>query len=133
METAEPYTVSELSELGGVSRRTVRFYVQEGLIPPPHRRGRGATYGPEHLEALLRVKALQESGLKLDDIRSERSARKPRRLSFDPERELWTRIVLGPGIELHVQRGNRIPTSTRLSELADWCRLYIREKEHDDA
>jgi DNA-binding transcriptional MerR regulator len=29
------YGIDELAELGGVSRRTVRYYVQEQLLPPP--------------------------------------------------------------------------------------------------
>ena len=34
------YAIGELADLGGISRRTVRYYVQEGLLPPP--RGLGA-------------------------------------------------------------------------------------------
>ena len=31
--TAPNYSIVELAELGGVSRRTVRYYVQESLLP----------------------------------------------------------------------------------------------------
>ena len=65
----ERYSVGELADLGGVSRRTVRYYVQEGLLPAPHGVGRGDHYGREHLERLLQVKALQEAGRTLDEIR----------------------------------------------------------------
>ena len=68
MDDAQRYSVGELAELGGVSRRTVRYYVQEGLIPTPVGLGRGAHYGPEHLEKLLRVKAMQEGGMMLEEI-----------------------------------------------------------------
>ena len=61
--------VAELADLGGVSRRTVRFYVQEGLLQPPLGVGRGRHYGPEHLKRLLEVKALQEQGRSLSEIR----------------------------------------------------------------
>jgi len=37
----ERYSVGELADLGGVSRRTVRYYVQEGLLPTPLGVGRG--------------------------------------------------------------------------------------------
>ena len=38
------YDIDELADLGGVSRRTVRYYVQEGLLPAPlRRRDEGAT------------------------------------------------------------------------------------------
>ncbi len=59
VETRE-YGIAELADLGGVSRRTVRYYVQEGLLPAPLGVGRGRHYGPAHLAQLLRVKALQE-------------------------------------------------------------------------
>ncbi len=64
------YAVGELAKLGGISRRTVRYYVQEGLIPPPYGRGRGRHYNERHLAQLLRVKSLQEQGLALGEIRS---------------------------------------------------------------
>ena len=35
------YNIDELADLGGVSRRTVRYYVQEGLLPAPLGVGRG--------------------------------------------------------------------------------------------
>ena len=60
------YAVGDLAELGVVSRRTVRYYVQEGLIPPPFGVGRGNHYGREHLDRLLRVKAMQEAGQTLE-------------------------------------------------------------------
>ena len=63
------FAIGDLADLGGVSRRTVRYYVQEGLLPAPLGVGRGNHYGREHLDQLLRVKALQESGLTLDEIR----------------------------------------------------------------
>ena len=63
------YAIGDLASLGGVSRRTVRYYVQEDLLPPPFGVGRGNHYGQEHLDQLLRVKALQEAGHTLDEIR----------------------------------------------------------------
>ena len=63
------YAIGDLASLGGVSRRTVRYYVQEDLLPPPFGVGRGNHYGQEHLDQLRRVKALQEAGHTLDEIR----------------------------------------------------------------
>ena len=48
----ERYGIDEIAHLGGVSRRTVRYYVQQGLIPAPLGVGRGKHYGPEHLARL---------------------------------------------------------------------------------
>ena len=72
MQEQDPrYGIADLAELGGVSRRTVRYYVQEGLLPAPFGVGRGQHYGPAHLERLLAVKRLQQIGLALDEIRRE--------------------------------------------------------------
>jgi DNA-binding transcriptional MerR regulator len=130
MSAATRYAIGDLATLAGVSRRTVRYYVQEGLLPPPLGVGRGNHYAPEHLEQLLRVKALQESGHTLDDIRLALTE-KPRPLAAQPLRDevaarsLWRRITLMPGVELHVASTLRLPTPAQLRELAEWCRTHV--------
>lgn len=125
------FAIGDLADLGGVSRRTVRYYVQEGLLAAPFGIGRGNHYGREHLDQLLRVKALQESGHTLEEIRrSVQTA--PEKLSArrDPPadagaalpREAWRRFTLAPGVELHISADVRLPTSTKLADLAAWCR-----------
>jgi DNA-binding transcriptional MerR regulator len=120
------YNADELADLGGVSRRTVRYYVQEGLIPAPLGVGRGRHYGRLHLERLLDVKARQEAGLSLDDIRARR-APAPAGARPDPHlpRTTWRRLQLAPGVELHVAHDIRLPAPGRLDELADWCRRHL--------
>ena len=85
----ERYGIEDLARLGGVSRRTVRYYVQEGLLPAPEGAGRGAHYGPRHLDQLLAVKSMQEQGLSLDEVRDAlarpRPARHPVRHSYRRE------------------------------------------------
>jgi DNA-binding transcriptional MerR regulator len=127
------YTIGELAELGGVSRRTVRYYVQEGLIPPPAGLGRGAHYGKEHLEALLRVKAMQERGLLLEEIRLALSSGKARpagtKSPLPVPRSYWSRMEVLPGLEIHVGSRYQIPTPAKLEELFEWCRTHFRDKE----
>lgn len=135
------YGIDELAELGGVSRRTVRYYVQEQLLPAPLGVGRGNHYGGEHLERLLQVKALQEAGKSLDEIRAALSGapRRPavtkRPAAAEVPRSLWRRLTVAPGVELHVASGVRLPSQARLDELAAWCRQYLSqtvEKEDSD-
>ena len=137
MDDAQRYSVGELAELGGVSRRTVRYYVQEGLIPTPLGVGRGAHYGPEHLERLLRVKAMQEGGMRLEEIRAALSARRGRAVPLaatiaEVDRSRWTRLGLGPGLELHVSAERRLPPPGRVQELAEWCRRHFRGDEEEE-
>src|SRR5262244_4041996 len=62
------YGIEELAELGGVTRRTVRYYVQRGLLPTPLGTGRGPHYTPAHLERLIQIRKLQETGVPLAEI-----------------------------------------------------------------
>ena len=134
------YAIGDLADLGGVSRRTVRYYVQEGLIPAPLGVGRGNHYGREHLDGLLKVKALQEAGRTLDEIRrvlhpGGRSAvavadRADPDMQLD--RTLWRRVTLAPGVELHIAGNVRLPSSRRLAELAAWCRTNMARDSGED-
>ncbi len=118
-----PWGIAELAELGGVSRRTVRYYVQEGLLPAPHGVGRGNHYGREHLDRLLAVKAMQEKGWSLERIRGESvpPAEGNVTVTLVP-REAWVRLTVAPGIEIHLGSGRRLPPPGRLAELAATCR-----------
>lgn len=141
MTSTERYAIGDLARLAGVSRRTVRYYVQEGLIPTPFGIGRGNHYGPQHLQQILRVKAMQEAGRTLDEIRgvSDRPAASRLRVgraeseSIQVERSLWRRLTLSPGVELHVAGHVRLPPPGKLQELAAWCRLHLAlNTEKDD-
>ena len=60
---SEPrYTAADLAARAGTSERTVRFYVAEGLLPKPKGRGRGAHFGPEHLNRLRLIRTIQQAG-----------------------------------------------------------------------
>ncbi|MEL6177499.1 MAG: MerR family transcriptional regulator [Myxococcota bacterium] len=111
------YGIQELAQLGGVSRRTVRYYVRLGLLPAPTGTGRGKHYTQEHLDALIRVRDLQESGVSLNAIAEQfeaagpegDSARGPASLPGSSataavvEQSSWVRVVLSEGVELHLE------------------------------
>jgi DNA-binding transcriptional MerR regulator len=63
------YTLSELARLSGVSARTVRYYIQSGLLPAPFGAGPGARYTEAHLDRLRLIRKLQSSHLPLSEIR----------------------------------------------------------------
>lgn len=62
------YRMEELAEAAGITPRTLRFYRERGLIPPPRREGRIAWYGPHHLARLRTIAALLERGHTLNGI-----------------------------------------------------------------
>lgn len=54
-----------------VSKRTLRFYTAQNVVPPPLGSPKFARYGYEHLLSLLAARALQDQGMKLEQIRTE--------------------------------------------------------------
>src|SRR4051794_14921073 len=69
------YKLDELATAAGVSPRTVRYYVQRGLLPGPAFKGKDTAYSAEHLVRLKAIKALQDRFLPLDVIQIELARR----------------------------------------------------------
>ena len=61
--------ILELSDRTRVSPRTIRYYIQQGLLPAPETRGPGAHYGAEHVDRLRLIRRLQQEHLPLSEIR----------------------------------------------------------------
>lgn len=70
----EDLTIGELATRSGVTPRTIRYYVELGLLPPPYGAGRAAGYGPEHVGRLETIKRLQLARLSLEEIREQLSS-----------------------------------------------------------
>ncbi len=64
------YSIQELADQTSLPRRTIHFYVQQGLLPPPDGAGVGTRYFENHLLCLLLIPLLKRKGLKLDEIRA---------------------------------------------------------------
>ncbi|MBD3261415.1 MAG: MerR family transcriptional regulator [Candidatus Altiarchaeales archaeon] len=123
------YGIKELSELGGVSRRTIRYYVQQGLLPKPTGTGRGKHYTQEHLDTLLEIRAAQETGKPLEEIKKERLIAEgviPPDEGPDFEMSAWVRVTIENGIELHLRR-SRAPDSKTLGKVVEGIRLLVAE------
>lgn len=65
------YSVGELASLVGVPRRTIRYYVEMGLLNAPEGHGRGSYYLPAHVTRLLEIQDYQRQGLTLGQIRRQ--------------------------------------------------------------
>jgi DNA-binding transcriptional MerR regulator len=79
----ERITLGELTATADVSVRTVRYYIAEGLLPPPEGSGPGSAYTPGHLDRLRLIQRLKEAYLPLKEIRRRLSG-----LSDDEVRRL---------------------------------------------
>lgn len=65
----ERYRIAELATSTGVTPRTIRFYVAEGLLPPPEGAGPAAVYNAAHRDRLRLVGLLKAQYLPLKEIR----------------------------------------------------------------
>ncbi|MFI5685964.1 MerR family transcriptional regulator [Streptomyces sp. NPDC051636] len=68
MAEKREYRMEELARLAGITVRTLRFYRERKLIPPPRREGRIAWYDDHHLARLRTIAALLERGHTLSGI-----------------------------------------------------------------
>ena len=104
-----PYTLDQLAELAGVNRRTVRYYIQLGLVDSPVGQTRAAHYTWQHLKQLLEVRGYTEQGFSLERIGElmrgdgtpPSAAHTPRAGSISVQ----SHIHLGEGVELVIEPG----------------------------
>ncbi|WP_460364573.1 MerR family transcriptional regulator [Actinocorallia lasiicapitis] len=64
----DEYRIEELAREAGIPVRTLRYYQERRLLPPPRRAGRVGWYSPAHLDRLRLIAGLLERGYRLDGI-----------------------------------------------------------------
>ncbi|MER6151745.1 MerR family transcriptional regulator [Streptomyces hirsutus] len=97
--------MEELARLAGITVRTLRFYRERKLIPPPRREGRIAWYDDHHLARLNTITALLERGHTLNGIAELAEA-------FDHGRDVGELLGMGTPTE-------ETPVRLTPEELAD--------------
>jgi DNA-binding transcriptional MerR regulator len=70
MNTESRRSLAELARLAGVTPRTVRYYIVQGLLPGANDAGPGAWYDERHLSRLRLIRELQKQHLPLAEIRA---------------------------------------------------------------
>jgi len=61
--------IGDLAQRAGVSVRTIRYYINEGLLPSPEIKGRYTYYSENYLFRLELIRRLKDSFLPLKEIR----------------------------------------------------------------
>jgi DNA-binding transcriptional MerR regulator len=101
-------SLDELASLAGTTPRTVRFYIQQGLVSRPEGAKRGAYYVRRHAEQLLMIRRWTDAGLSLDRIRElvAGAPEDPPPAAARPGSvEVWSRVTLADGLEVHLEPG----------------------------
>ena len=101
------YTFDELCTLTELPKRTVRYYIQLGLVDRPEGETRAARYGARHLEQLLAIRKWQRAGLSLERIGEllQGGDQPPPRPRGAGTVEVWSHLVLADGVELMIEPG----------------------------
>jgi DNA-binding transcriptional MerR regulator len=134
----QTFSLNELSELADVPKRTVRYYIQIGLLDRPEGETRGAYYLPSHLDKLLRIRQLTEAGVSLERVRDVLSGDPP---PVPPKRlepgavDVRSHIWIAPGVEIQVSPEQAKVSSEDVRAFARavvelW--QQITEKKHED-
>jgi DNA-binding transcriptional MerR regulator len=61
MSNKQPYTLDELAGATGLEPRTIRSYIERGLLPSAQARGRAAGYGEDHLRRLRVIQMIRRA------------------------------------------------------------------------
>lgn len=102
------FNFDELCTTVDMPARKVRYYIQMGLVDRPDGLNRGARYTTRHIEQLLSIHKWQAAGLSLERIRDllhGDAEDLPPRKQQPGSIEVWTRLLVAPGIELNVEAG----------------------------
>jgi DNA-binding transcriptional MerR regulator len=107
MNDQKTFTLDEIAALVELPRRTVRYYIQSGLIDRPHGVGKGAYYTQRHVEQLLLVRKWQLAGLSLERIGELLKQQAAGPLPPTPRRpgtvEVWSHLVVADGVEITLE------------------------------
>ena len=131
------FSLDELCVLTGLSKRTVRYYMQIGLVSRPVGETRAARYGSHHLEQLLFIRRMSSAGMSLEGIRAgmnEEASRVSERVRTPGTIDVRTHLFIAPGIELQIapEEAGLTPEELRLfaSEIMELAQRLVKEVPH---
>jgi DNA-binding transcriptional MerR regulator len=106
--TPPRYSLDELAALVDLPKRTVRYYVQLGLVDRPIGETRAAHYTSTHAEQLVAIRKWTASGLSLErigELLRGAEAPAPARSRGPGTVELWSHLVVADGVEVTLEAG----------------------------
>ena len=116
------FTLDELCVLVDLPRRTVRYYIQQGLVDRPEGETRAARYSEAHLRQLLTIRKWSQAGMSLESIRGALEAERHPPPPGPPRRqpgalEVWTHLLVAEGVELMIEPGRAGLSPEQVREL----------------
>jgi len=116
--SAPTHSLDDLSALVDLPKRTVRYYIQLGLVDRPDGETRAARYGARHVEQLLQVRKWTDAGVSLERIRELLAGETPPvppRPRAAGSVEVVSHLAIADGLELTLEPGRAglSPEATR--------------------
>lgn len=109
LEHPRRLSLDQLAALTETPRRTVRYYIQLGLVDRPVGETRAAYYTERHVEQLLTIRKWTEAGLPLERVRQLLEGADPQVPPPPPRKrgsvEVMSHLVVDDGVELVVEPG----------------------------
>ena len=108
VNTTRTFTLAELCALAEMQIRTVRYYIQIGLVDRPIGETRAAYYTSHHLEQLLQVRKWTQAGVSLERIHELLAGEAPPippRARGPGTVEVWSHLVVADGLEITLEPG----------------------------
>ncbi|MDP2370521.1 helix-turn-helix domain-containing protein [Rhodoferax sp.] len=105
MKLSSTFTLDELCTLSDCPKRTVRYYMQIGLVDRPVGETKAAHYLPQHLDQLLKIRRLSDAGVSLERIREVLSGEAPPvppRQRKPGSVEVRSHLFIANGVELQI-------------------------------
>jgi DNA-binding transcriptional MerR regulator len=105
---APSHSLADLCVLVDLPPRTIRYYVQIGLVDRPEGETRAARYGAAHLAQLLLIKKWTSAGVSLDRIRELLQGQVepvPARARQAGSIEVCSHLYIADGLEMVIEPG----------------------------
>jgi len=101
--------MADLAQESGITARTIRYYISEGLLQPAYGRGPTAVYDADHLLRLKYIQKLKDDRLPLHEIREKLNQLTPddlavaMKIEVQPRTEMWRRFRLHQDLEILIR------------------------------
>lgn len=92
--SGKKFDIHQLARASGLNERTIHYYRDIGLLPPPKGNRRAAVYGERHLKLLLDIRRLKFEGHTLGSIKQILNQRPSKAVIATVRPEAETRCYL---------------------------------------
>lgn len=102
----EDLTLEDLATRSGLPLRTLRYYIQQGILQGPDTRGKYASYSQQHLDRLEVIQRMKTLRLPLQEIRILLENMTPEEVSIILQYKDIQKIQFEQPVRLHLQESS---------------------------